>query len=213
VQISKLSNAGKYQLVLLVAQRKVLAFRDQDFADLPIQEALDFGDYFGRHHIHPTTGNPEGYPEIHIVHRSPTGDPNNDANQANKAIGTAWHSDVSFEDQPPGVTFLYVLDQPEIGGDTLFADGVEAYNRLSPALQERLHGLKALHSNHKAFQRIKAEGGVIRREPNAAEHPLIRTHPVTGEKALYVHGGCEWIKLQLPFTRVLLLIRLNSYSY
>ena len=81
---------------------------------------------------------------------------------------------------------MYVLDQPEIGGDTLFADGVEAYNRLSPTLQQRLHGLKALHSNYKAFQRIKAEGGVIRREPNAAEHPLIRTHPVTGEKALYV---------------------------
>lgn len=53
VQLSKLSNAGKDQLALLVAQRKVVAFRDQDLADLPIQEALDFGGYFGRHHIHP----------------------------------------------------------------------------------------------------------------------------------------------------------------
>lgn len=53
VQLSRLSNAGKDQLALLVAQRKVVAFRDQDLADLPIQEALDFGAYFGRHHIHP----------------------------------------------------------------------------------------------------------------------------------------------------------------
>ncbi|CAL5873878.1 uncharacterized protein PFLUO_LOCUS8161 [Penicillium psychrofluorescens] len=70
VQLSKLTPAGKDQLALLVAQRKVVAFRDQDFADLPIQEALDFGGYFGRHHIHPTSGSPEGYPEIHLVHRN-----------------------------------------------------------------------------------------------------------------------------------------------
>lgn len=56
VQLSKLNNAGKDQLARLVAERKVVAFRDQDFADLPIQEALDFGGYFGRHHIHPTSG-------------------------------------------------------------------------------------------------------------------------------------------------------------
>jgi taurine dioxygenase/sulfonate dioxygenase len=53
VQLSKLDKAGKDELALLVAQRKVVAFRDQDLADLPIQEALDFGGYFGRHHIHP----------------------------------------------------------------------------------------------------------------------------------------------------------------
>ena len=55
VQLSKLSDAGKDQLALLVAQRKVVAFRDQDLADLPIQEALDFGGYFGRHHVHPVS--------------------------------------------------------------------------------------------------------------------------------------------------------------
>ena len=59
VQLSKLTPAGKDQLALLVAQRKVVAFRDQDFADLPLQEALDFGGYFGRHHIHPTSGSPD----------------------------------------------------------------------------------------------------------------------------------------------------------
>ena len=56
IQLSKLNNAGKDQLARLVAERKVVAFREQDFANLSIQEALDFGGYFGRHHIHPTSG-------------------------------------------------------------------------------------------------------------------------------------------------------------
>jgi alpha-ketoglutarate-dependent taurine dioxygenase len=62
VQLSKLTDAGKDELALFVAQKKVVAFREQDFADLPIQDALNIGGYFGRHHIHPTSGAPEGYP-------------------------------------------------------------------------------------------------------------------------------------------------------
>jgi sulfonate dioxygenase len=69
VQLSQLTDAGKDQLALYVAQRKVVAFRGQDLADLPIGKALEWGGYFGRHHIHPTSGSPEGFPEIHLVHR------------------------------------------------------------------------------------------------------------------------------------------------
>jgi alpha-ketoglutarate-dependent taurine dioxygenase len=58
----------------------------------------------------------------------------------------AWHSDVTYEKQPPGTTFLYVLDGPESGGDTLFCNQVKAYERLSPEFRKRLHGLTALHS-------------------------------------------------------------------
>jgi len=57
-----------------------------------------------------------------------------------------WHSDVTYEKQPPGTTFLYLLDGPAAGGDTLFANQAEAYRRLSPEFQKRLHGLKASHS-------------------------------------------------------------------
>ncbi|OQD63404.1 hypothetical protein PENPOL_c009G02912 [Penicillium polonicum] len=188
VQLSKLTAAGKDQLALLVAQRKVVAFRDQDLADLPIQEALDFGGYFGRHHIHPTSGAPEGYPEIHLVYRN-----NNaweyDEYLATKNSSVSWHSDVTYEQQPPGTTFLYVLDSPEVGGDTAFVNQVEAYNQLSPALKERLHGLKAVHSGFEQAEFSLKRGGVDRREPVKTEHPLIRTHPVTGEKALFVNGG------------------------
>ncbi|KAJ5366492.1 Taurine catabolism dioxygenase TauD/TfdA [Penicillium brevicompactum] len=184
VQLSKLTDAGKDQLALLVAQRKVVAFRDQDFADLPIADALDFGGYFGRHHIHPTSGAPEGYPEIHLVHRNDTSLKYENVNST-----VAWHSDVTYEQQPPGTTFLYILDGPEVGGDTIFVDQVEAYKRLSPPIQELLHGLKAVHSGFEQADFSLKRGGVVRREPVKNEHPLIRTHPATGEKALFVNGG------------------------
>lgn len=188
VQLSKLSEAGKAQLALFVAQRKVVAFRDQDFADLPIKDALDFGSYFGRHHIHPTSGAPEGYPEIHLVHRLGK---SSEIDQffAGRNSSVAWHSDVSYEAQPPGTTFLYVFDSPEAGGDTAFVNQVEAYNRLSPALKERLHGLKAVHSGFEQAEFSRKRGGVVRREPVAHEHPIIRTHPATGEKAIFINPG------------------------
>ncbi|KAH8751452.1 alpha-ketoglutarate-dependent taurine dioxygenase [Hyaloscypha finlandica] len=189
VQLSKLSPAGRDQLALLVAQRKVVAFRDQDFADIPAKDALEFGSHFGRHHIHPTSGSPEGYPELHIVHRyGPTGS-EIDSFFDNRTSAVSWHSDVSYEAQPPGVTFLYIFDTPEVGGDTLFANQVEAYNRLSEPLKERLHRLKAVHSGFEQAQFSRDRGGVVRREPVKNEHPIVRTHPATGEKALYVNAG------------------------
>lgn len=191
IQLSKLTPEGKDQLAWLVAQRKVVAFRDQDFADLPIQEALEFGGYFGRHHIHPTSGSPEGFPEIHLVHRN-----NNawelDEYLAGKNSSVSWHSDVTYEQQPPGTTFLYILDSPEVGGDTVFVNQVEAYNRLSSSVKERLHGLKAIHSGFEQAEFSLKRGSVVRREPVQNIHPIVRTHPVTGEKALFVNAGCKF---------------------
>lgn len=186
VQLSSLSDAGKDQLARYVAERKVVAFRNQDFADLPISEALKFGGYFGRHHIHPTSGSPEGHPEIHLVHRG-AGDKSAEEFFQSRTSSVAWHSDVSYEQQPPGTTFLYILDRPETGGDTLFTNAVEAYNRLSPLFQERLHGLQAIHSGIEQVQAAVARGSINRRDPVANAHPIVRTHPATGEKALYVN--------------------------
>ncbi|EON97605.1 putative alpha-ketoglutarate-dependent taurine dioxygenase protein [Phaeoacremonium minimum UCRPA7] len=186
VQLSKLTKEGKDQLARYVAERKVVAFREQDFADLNIQDALDFGGYFGRHHIHPTSGSPEGHPEIHLVHRA-AGDKSADEFFASRTSSVAWHSDVSYEQQPPGTTFLYILDKPETGGDTLFVNAAEAYNRLSPLFQERLHGLKAVHSGIEQVNASVAKGSIKRREPVFNAHPIVRTHPATGEKALYIN--------------------------
>lgn len=190
LQLSKLSNAGKDQLARYVAERKVVAFRGQDFADLPIQDALNWGEYFGRHHIHPTSGSPEGHPEIHLVHRA-AGDNSALSFFETRTSSVAWHSDVSYEQQPPGTTFLYILDKPETGGDTLFVNAVEAYNRLSPLFQERLHGLQAVHSGIEQVNAAKVRGSLVRREPVYNVHPIIRTHPATGEKAIYVNPQCK----------------------
>lgn len=67
----------------------------------------------------------------------------------NRTNTVTWHSDVTYENQPPGTSILYILDTPAAGGDTLFSNQAEAYNRLSPEFQKRLHGLTALHSGER----------------------------------------------------------------
>jgi sulfonate dioxygenase len=186
VQLSKLTNAGKDELALFVAQKKVVAFRDQDFADLPIKDALEFGGYFGRHHIHPTSGAPEGFPEVHLVHRG-TDDTTARDFFEERTNSITWHSDVTYEKQPPGTTFLYLLDGPAAGGDTLFANQAAAYRRLSPEFRKRLQGLKVVHSAVEQADNSKNRGGVVRRDAVTSIHPLVRTHPATGEKALFVN--------------------------
>lgn len=137
---------ARAQLALFVAQRRVVAFRGQDFAQLPIADALRLGGSFGRHHIHPTSGAPAGFPEVHLVHIGAGEAHGGSKYFAEHTNSMTWHSDVSYEQQPPGTTFLYILDGPEAGGDTLFADMVLAYRRLSPEFRRRLHGLQAWHS-------------------------------------------------------------------
>ena len=192
IQLSKLSKAGKDQLALFTAQRKVLAFRDQDFASLPIDEALEFGGYFGRHHVHPTSGAPKGHPEVHVVHRGIDDQSSQQLLEARTST-VAWHSDITYEKQPPGTTFLYILDVPSTGGDTIFVNQAEAYRRLSPGFRERLHGLKAVHSGIEQVDAARARDSIVRREPVTNIHPLVRTHPTTGEKALFVNPQCEAI--------------------
>jgi sulfonate dioxygenase len=186
VQLSQLTKEGKDELARFVAQNKVVAFRDQDFAKLPLQEALDFGSYFGRHHIHPTSGAPVGYPEIHLVHRG-ADDKTSLTYFDERTNSVTWHSDVTYEQQPPGTTFLYLLDGPSAGGDTLFVNQAAAYRRLSPEFRKRLHGLRAMHSGYEQAENSRKRGGIVRRDPVTNEHPLIRTHPITGEKAIFVN--------------------------
>ncbi|RYO98925.1 hypothetical protein DL764_006958 [Monosporascus ibericus] len=148
-------------------------------AHLPILEALDYAGYFGRHHIHPMSGLLEGYPEVYLVHRG-EGDRSHETFFDTQTNSVAWHTEVSYEEQLPGATYLYVLDKPETGGDTLFANTAEAHNRLSLLFQERLHRLKATHSGIEQADASVATGGIKRRESVVSEHPIVRTHPTTG---------------------------------
>ncbi|KAJ2915813.1 hypothetical protein MD484_g4616, partial [Candolleomyces efflorescens] len=190
VQLSQLSKEGLDELALYTAERKVLIFRDQDFKDLGFDRQIEIAKHFGPIHRHPTSGNVKGYPEFHIVYRDAQHDRFSDYRGANRLTRLGWHSDVTYEKQPPSTTFFFILDQPpQVGGDTLFASQVEAYNRLSPEFQKRLEGLKALHSAVYQADYAKNRGSVVRREPVETEHPIVRVHPVTGEKALFVNEG------------------------
>ncbi|KAF3105117.1 hypothetical protein TWF594_005703 [Orbilia oligospora] len=207
VQLSSLSDAGKDQLALLAAQRKVLVFRDQDFASLPIEKALEFGSYFGRLHVHPSSATTATHHQIHIVHRG-AGDETWSRFFKGRCSHVSFHTDTITEEQPPGTTFMYILDLPESGGDTIFADQVQAYKRLSPGFQERLHGLKAQYAGPDG-----GRGGICRREPVIVEHPIVRTHPVTGDKALYItKGSCKGIVGWKKEESDMLLGFLNSHT-
>ncbi|KAJ7823075.1 hypothetical protein B0H14DRAFT_1314206 [Mycena olivaceomarginata] len=191
VQISQLSPKGLDELGLLAAERKVLIFRDQDFKDLGADRQIEIAKHFGPIHQHPTSGNVKGYPQFHVVYRDAEQDRFREYIGEDRANKTSWHSDVSYELQPPGATFFFVLDNPApgAGGDTLFTSQAEAYKRLSPEFQKRLEGLRAVHSGVAQVEFSKKRGGPVRRDPVEHEHPVVRIHPVTGEKALYVNPG------------------------
>jgi sulfonate dioxygenase len=126
LQLSKLSDAAKDELALLVSERKVLAFPEQDLIDAGPAAQHEFMKYFGKLNYQPVSGTIKGYPGFHIIHR--------DGNKEeiakffeHKATSTLWHQDVSYEAQPPGYVMLGLLQGPEVGGDTVFAATDEAY--------------------------------------------------------------------------------------
>lgn len=110
VNLARLSSMERDQLALFVARRGVVIFRNQqEFIDTGSDKYLEWGRYFGRLHIHPTSGHPSGVPEIHLVYR----DENTTFNfeLANSITTTRWHTDVSYELQPPGLTTFFLLAQ------------------------------------------------------------------------------------------------------
>ena len=126
LQISQLSDTAKDELALLISERKVLAFPDQDLIDAGLARQQEFMRYFGKLNYQPVSGSAKGYPQFHIIHR--------DGNKEElarffeqKATSTLWHQDVSYEVQPPGYVMLGLLQGPEVGGDTVFAAADEAY--------------------------------------------------------------------------------------
>ena len=174
-----LSNHEVSALQQALADHQVLFFRDQPFT---LGGHKAFGRLFGQLHIHPNTPGPEGHPEILPIHTDAT---------SKRVAGEQWHSDVSCDEEPPLGSILHLHTIPETGGDTLFASMYAAYDALSSRLKTYLEGLTALHSGERTYRRTNRLLGIDDRGrvfPEAS-HPVIRTHPVTRRKALFVNRG------------------------
>jgi taurine dioxygenase len=110
-------------------------------------------------------------------------------------FGGLWHSDTTYLEVPPMASMLIAKEVPPVGGDTLFANMYAAYEALSPGMQAILQPLKGVNSSAKADasrtreDRLKTDARSASREEFVAEHPVVRTHPETGRKALYVNVG------------------------
>jgi taurine dioxygenase len=158
-----------------LAEHCVLFFRDQRMT--PEQQKA-FGRRFGELHLHPAWPRLlEGHPEIMEIYA--------DA-ESKRIAGEDWHSDVSCDPAPPLGTILYMLEVPAEGGDTLFASMYAAYEALSKPMQHMLEGMTALHDGETTY-RGRYEGMQEAASYPSAEHPVIRTHPVSGRKALFVN--------------------------
>ena len=164
-------------------RHQVIFFEGQDFT--PTQQR-DFAARFGDLHVHPLYDRDEGHPEIMII----------DNHVDNPTDNNFWHTDVTFIDTPPMGSILAARQLPPLGGDTMWASMTAAYNALSKPMQKFLQGLEAVHDFSFAFTaeglagsqagREKYEKAVAANPP--VTHPVIRTHPETGEPGIFVNS-------------------------
>ena len=163
---------------------KVIFFEDQHIT--PVQHR-DFAARFGELHTHPLyPGVPEA-PELFIL----------DNHAGNPTDNDSWHTDVTFIETPPMASILYAKSLPPLGGDTLWSDMKAAYEALSPAMRDFLVGLDAVHDFARGFPTrgiVANAAGAAKHAEEVAKHPpvlhpVVRTHPETGEDGLFVNYG------------------------
>ena len=165
----------------------VVVLRDQK---LSRQALLRFARQLGEPEIHPIANGMQEHPEIIRVLK-PAGE--------RAFFGTSWHTDNSFFESPTSFTVLYGETLPPVGGDTLFASMEKAYESLSAPIQRLLEPLRAVHSASRAYDprttgeaKYRGEAPITYRYSDAiydeVEHPIVRTHPETGRRSLYVNA-------------------------
>ncbi|TLP75124.1 taurine dioxygenase [Pseudomonas nitroreducens] len=179
-----LDDAAQRQIEQALLDHHVLFFRDQPLT--PTQQA-NFAARFGDLHIHPIYPSSPEQREVIVLDTAVT-------DVRDNAI---WHTDVTFLETPALGAVLAAKQLPPYGGDTLWASGIAAFEALSKPLQQLLDGLTATHDISKSFpqERFGATDADLARLEDARKknpprsHPVIRTHPVTGRKALFVSDG------------------------
>jgi taurine dioxygenase len=159
------------------AEHLVVFFRDQHLSP---EQHKSLGCRLGELHVHPAAPSVAGHPEVMIIH----------ADERSKVVaGNGWHTDVSCDERPPLGTILYLKQVPRSGGDTLFASMYAAYDDLSDTMKTFLEPLSAEHESRHVYAGRYGSKEEDSRDGSFPEavHPVVRTHPVTGRKALYVN--------------------------
>src|SRR5919204_6606226 len=184
VSLTRLDDAGWKAVHRAFLDHAVLVFRDQQLAPADIMRV---GAHFGEPCHYPFVTGIEGFPYIFEVVKE-------EAETTN--FGGSWHSDTTYLREPPLATLLYALETPAHGGDTLFASTSAAFDALSEGMREMLAGLVGVNSaalkygGGRSKMHSKIGGMKVHDTDSAeqyeAEHPVVRTHPDTGHKALYV---------------------------
>ena len=163
----------------LLLQYKVLFFRDQDITRA---EHVAFARHFGELEDHPVAGSDPDHPGLVRIYKSP--------DKPNDRYENAWHTDATWREKPPFGCVLRCVECPPVGGDTMWANMALAYERLPEHIKTQIAGLRARHSIEATFgaaMPIEKRLALKAQFPDA-EHPVVRTHPETGEKILFVNG-------------------------
>ncbi len=169
--------AGEINALLL--KHKVLFVRDQDMTDA---EHAGIARQFGELEDHPLANSAEGEPGIIQIWKSPENPPFRYEN--------AWHHDATWREIPPMGAVLRCLECPPVGGDTMWANMELAYDQLPDHVKETIADLRARHSMEASFMAAKPieERLAMKERYPDPEHPVVRTHPVTGKKSLFVNS-------------------------
>lgn len=181
LNLADLSTAQVDELRALFLEHQVLFFRDQDLSS---PQFMRFAALMGEPIEYPFVKGLEGYPQIIEVKK---------LEHETVNFGGIWHSDTTYLEVPPMGTLLLARQIPPYGGDTLFASQYAAYDALSPTMKGLLDGLVGINTSAKADvsrtreDRISSDGRADAKAEYRAEHPLVRTHPQTGRKALFVN--------------------------
>ncbi len=183
VDLTSPSNRQLDEIAQALAEHQVIFFRDQR---LDHESHKAFGRAFGELAIHSGVAGLPDHPEIVAIHA--------DA-ESKYVAGENWHSDLTCNAEPPLGSILYLHTVPPVGGDTMFASMYAAYDSLSARMKTYLDGLTAIHDGDHVYRPLFPD--LDRRYP-CNTHPVVRTHPVTGRKSLFVNASYTTRIVEVP---------------